>query len=225
MGKIATWMTHTHQTLESVSAGMFFYEPRTHLLLLTDPARECCDLEAGYMDVGDFANSFIDETTAQTIFKSIVDFSDDCDQVLCEGQLKNGRWMRLSMSHKGSTARFVNGFLEDITVLKEVEAKSARRSEIIESLSSEYFALYLINYKTNTMVPYLLRNDVAQYFASLIGEDDSYTGWLERYCGEHIVKADRRNVYSHLEPTSIADYLDERNGDFSISCRHQYQKA
>ncbi len=220
---ITTWMTHTHQTLESVSAGMFFYEPRTHLLLLTDPARECCDLEAGYMDVGDFANSFIDETTAQTIFKSIVDFSDDCDQVLCEGQLKNGRWMRLSMSHKGSTARFVNGFLEDITVLKEVEAKSARRSEIIESLSSEYFALYLINYKTNTMVPYLLRNDVAQYFASLIGEDDSYTGWLERYCGEHIVKADRRNVYSHLEPTSIADYLDERNGDFSISCRRRYQ--
>ncbi len=85
---ITTWMTHTHQTLESVSAGMFFYEPRTHLLLLTDPARECCDLEAGYMDVGDFANSFIDEPTAQTILKSIVDFSGDSDQVLCEGQLK-----------------------------------------------------------------------------------------------------------------------------------------
>lgn len=220
---ITSWMTHTHSVLENVSAGMLFYEMRTHLLLLTDPAMECCGLEMGYLDVRDFANCFIDEATAQLIYDSIVGFSDKSEQVLCEGQLKNGRWIRLSMSHKGTTARFVHGFLEDITLLKEIEAKSARRSEIIESLSSEYFALYLINYQDNTMVPYLLRNQVAQYFADLIGENDSYTEWLERYCDDHIVKADRLNVYSHLDPTSIGAYLDEFHGDFSISCRRRYK--
>ena len=220
---ITAWMTHAHPVLESISAGMLFYEVRTHLLLLTEPARECCGLDVEYLDVQAFADSFIDDVTAQRIYDSIVDFSDDCDQVLCEGQLKNGRWIRLSMSHKGSTARFVHGFLEDITLLKEVEAKSARRSEIIESLSSEYFALYLINFKENTMTPYLLRNKVAEYFADLIGQDGSYTDWLDAYCSDYIAKEDRLNVYSHLTPSSIESYLGEDNGDFSISCRRLYQ--
>lgn len=219
---ITAWMTHTHTALESVSAGMFFYEARTHLLLLTEPAQECCQMTSGYLDVRDFADAFIDEATVQRVYEGIVGFSGEGEQMLCEGQLKNGRWIRLSMSPGESTARFATGFLEDITLLKETEERSARRSEIIESLSSEYFALYLVNAKADTIVPYLLRNEVAQFFAGLIGEDRSYAAWLRQYCDRYIVKADRYNVRSWLSPAAVGAFLDEHRGDCSLSCRRLY---
>lgn len=220
---ITSWMTHTHTALESVSAGMFFYEARTHLLLLTEPAQECCRMASGYLDVRDFADAFIDEATAQMVYDGIVNFSSECGQMLCEGQLKDGHWIRLSMSPGEATARFATGFLEDITLLKEVEEKSARRSEIIESLSAEYFALYLVNAKADTIVPYLLRNEVARFFAGLIGEDRSYAAWLERYCSDYIAEADRYSVRTRLSPSAVGVFLDERQDDFSLSCRRLYQ--
>ncbi len=213
---ITSWLTYSHPTLENVSAGMFFYEARTQLMLLTDPARDCCGLEESYLDAREFADLLFDGEAADRVFRSIVEFSASTDRVLCEEQLRNGRWLRLSMSGAGSSGRFANGFMEDITLLKEAEASSARRSEIIESLSSEYYALHIINLDCDTIVPYLLRSEAAQFFAPDIEGGAVYSDWLENYCEKYVVEADKEKVRAQLREDRLLQRAFEAHGDFSL---------
>ena len=129
--EVTSWLEPSHPTMENVSAGIFFYESRTDQLLLTEPARECCGLDTDYLTVREFVDALFSRETAQRVYDAVEGFSGQHDRILCEEQLRNGSWIRLSMSHAGPQTRFATGFVEDITFFKEAEAKSAKRSEII----------------------------------------------------------------------------------------------
>lgn len=219
---ITKWLESAHSSLESVSAGMFFYEPRTDLMLLTDPARECCGLDTNYLSADDFAERLFAPDAAKRIKDSIACDAQEAHHALCEEELLSGKWIRLSMSHSDAAQNFSFGFLEDITILHRAEVNIARRSEIIEGLSSEYYAMHTINLDKDWIVPYLLRNEVAQYFAKDIGKGMGYTEWFNHYCKAYINKEDRENVHAQLSRDALIANESEGRNDFSISCRRLF---
>lgn len=219
---VTTWIEHAHPAMESILAGMFFYEPGTGYLLLTDPARECCGVGEGYYDVREFVDLLFPDDSQGRILSSFLEFDSEYDRILCEERTRRGRWIRFSMSHGGPANQFSIGFLEDITVLRETEEKSERRSEIIESLSAEYYALYIVNLDSDWISPYLLRNKVAEYYAKGIGEGTSYSAWLERYCREYVVGEDRDEVCCLLGKEHLMEHMPESGGEFSVLCKRLF---
>ncbi len=219
---VTKWIEHAHPAMESILAGMFFYEPGTGYLLLSDPARECCGLEEGYCDIRDFVDFLFPDTSQDRILASFLDFDSEYDRILCEERTRNGRWVRFSMSHGSPANRFAIGFLEDITVLRETEEKSERRSEIIESLSAEYYALYIVNLKADRISPYLFRNNVAEYYARGIEEGASYSEWLERYCREYVVGEDRDEVCCLLGKDHLMEHMPDSGGELSVLCKRLF---
>ena len=209
---ITNWMTHSHSAMESVAAGMFFYEARTGLLLLTEPARESCGLDVSYLSVEEFASALFEGEAARRVQAGIEDFPPQCTKMLFEEKLRDGRWLRISLSQAKGASRFATGFLEDITQLKETEASSARRSEIIEGLSAEYFILYDVDLAQDKIEPYLVRNEVAVYFANIIEEGMTYTDWLEDYCANYVAEEHKAEVFAHLNREALRRYAEGAPG-------------
>lgn len=206
---ITNWMTHSHPAMENVSAGMFFYEPRTQLLLLTEPARESCGLSVGYLSISEFANALFESEAARRVQEDVTGFPDGCTKALFEEQMRDGRWLRISLSRSKPSARFATGFLEDITLLKEAEASSIRRSEIIEGLSAEYFILYNVDLMGDRIEPYIVRNEVAAYFANAVKEGMAYTQWLDEYCATYVADGYRAEVFAHLNMGALRCYAEK----------------
>lgn len=220
---VTTWMEYSHPALESMSAGMFYYGPHTHYMMLTESTCECCGIDQLYVDVKDFAYAVFDEPAATAVYNNIVNTDSEYDRVLLEEQAKNGKWIRVSMSRSASPSKFSIGFVEDVTSLREAEESSARRSEIIESLSSEYFAIYMVNLKADHITPYLLRNDAAKFYGSLIDENTKYTSFMEEYCKNYVVSDDLND--EALELTN-RDYLlaklQEAGEGFTIVVKRRF---
>lgn len=222
---VADWLTAIHPAMESVSAGMFLYEVKKGLILLTSPARECCGLEEDYLDVRTFCDMLFEPDVAQRVCGVMSDFGSDSDRFLCEERIKSGRWLRLSISHEAPSSNFSVGFVEDITVLQETERRSALRYQIIESLSSEYYALHMVNLEADRITPYLLRNEVAEYYAGMIDKFDGYSEWLEYYCREYVVDEDGKDVHNMLSRDHLIDTMPDANGDFSVVCKRRFGDA
>lgn len=219
---VTKWMTHTHPTMENVLAGLFFYEPRTGLMLLTDPAKECCGLNTIDLSARQFADELFWPKAAERIYKSITEYPFECEGTVLEERMRNGKWIRLSTSHIKETERFIVGFLEDITSLREAEAKSAKRYEIIESLSSEYYALHLIDLENDSITPYLLRNEAAEFFAKDVNSSASYSKWLEDYCNRYVIEEDRENVKEQLSRDLLLKYSEDEFKERFVTCRRTF---
>lgn len=220
---ITRWMESSHLTMENVNAGLFFYDPSTETLLLTDPVRECMALDTEYISVGDFTERLFEGDVADRIYQAITYQSKEYDHVLYEEPLRDGRWVRMSLSHVSNTRRFAIGFLEDITVLHEAEESSARRFEIIESLSAEYFALYIVKLNEDSIEPYLLRDEAALFFNKDIGECADYSKWLENYIEKYVNEEDRDKVSSQLRLSSLLEFVAQGSKGFSVACRRHYR--
>lgn len=221
---VTSWISSAHYAMESMLAGMFFYEPGTGYVFMTDAARECCGVKSDehYSNVREFVHSVFPEDSHERILGTLLEFGAECDRILCEEKARNGKWLRVSLSHAGTTDRFAMGFLEDITVLREAEERSERRSEIIESLSSEYYALYIVDLERDKISPYLLRNDVAKYYARILDDGMSYSDWLERYCSTYVVGEDRDDVCRLFDRDHIVESLPDKGGDFSVVCKRLF---
>ena len=191
---------------------------------MTDAARECCGakFDEHYSNVREFVRAVFPDESQERILGTLLEFGAECDRILCEEKARNGKWLRVSLSHAGTTDRFAMGFLEDITVLREAEERSERRSEIIESLSSEYYALYIVNLKHDRISPYLLRNDVAKYYAKILDDGMSYSEWLERYCSTYVVGEDRDDVCRLFDKQHVMESLPDKGGDFSVVCKRLF---
>ncbi len=219
---VMTWVSDSRLTFEGMSAAMFFYDLTNDLMMLTPSAQDICGVDATYVSGPGFAEDALDAPSAAQMREQVVRLKEQGEQMLCDLRLKDERWVRVSLAHTGKTNQFAHGFLEDITHMVEMEQHSVRRSEIIESLSSEDYALYLVDLDKDRMVPYILRNEVAEYFAKTIKKGMPYSEWLDMYCERYVVESDRQRVADQIGRDAMLERLVEHAGDFSISCRRVF---
>lgn len=219
---VTSWLTYSNTDSANASAGVFFYEPRKELILLTDSVQDCCHLDNKYFTLRNFADYLFEPDAADRICQAFVDALCEGGHVFIEEQARDKRWFRLSMTYSDPSTRFSNGLFEDITLLKEAESQSARYSEIIESLSTEYYALHLVNLDTDTMRPYLIRSKVGRYFATDVEQAKSYTDWLRVYCERYVVGADKDKLLKLMNRDALLQHLSEGSSDFSVVCKRLF---
>lgn len=129
---IVSWFHPTHIAMANVSAGLFFYDMKSRLILLTPPARELTGMKTAYMSFVDFAEHIFGGAKNNDIRQKMLRFRNgETNNLLYESQRPNGQWVRLSLAHLGSVDQFVFGIIEDITRLKDAEVASERHTELL----------------------------------------------------------------------------------------------
>lgn len=216
---VTEWIRPVHGSLEKVAASLFFYDMRTRSIMLTPAAREISGMEASYTGLMDFVEQAFGRESADQAREQVQAFLAGESGVLVDGQLVNGRWLRMSLEPAGKSDQFSFGFLEDITRAKEAEERSVRRMEIIDSLSRENFALYLVDFDSDTVQPYRLRSDEGAGSFGLDLTVKSFTEAMGRYVADRVMPQDRQRVAEEASADSILSHFSRDEGDVSITYR------
>ena len=216
---VTDWILPVHGSLEKVSASLFFFDRRTQSIMLTPAACEISGMASSYAGLMEFVEKAFGSESADQAREQVQAFLDGKSGVLLDGQLINGRWLRMSLELVDKSDRFAFGFLEDITQARLAEERSARRMEIIDSLSRENFALYLVDFDEDKVEPYRLR---AEEGANSFGLDltaATFTDAMSSYVNERVMPQDRQRVAEEASRESIIEHFREDDGEASITYR------
>lgn len=130
---ITKWTASMHTTMKNVSAGILYFDRATGVIMLTDPALDIVQIDRTFLPFaevgahifeGEYFDQFLEQLELFRSGKSVT--------MLFEGCLKDGRWIRLSLSHIGQADRFAFGIIEDISLLKQIELSNEETMTMLE---------------------------------------------------------------------------------------------
>lgn len=217
---VTMWVSQAHTSLKAVKAGLFFYDESTSLLLLTPSALELCGFDDSYMTLVEFVRRIFGPTGAAEVEARLQGngFEPGVGGVLYEGLAEDGRWLQLSIGKVGESGRFSFGILEDVSRRKAAEEHSLRHMRIVESLSKENFALYLVDVNNDTIEPYRTRGEIAEPVRQLVENLGCYTEVLGQYLDKFVDSEDKDELWAKLSPAAIrAELASCPDGEFAVS--------
>ena len=219
---VTSWIVPAQRSLDKAGAGLFFYDMRYRQLLLTDSAREQSGVGTNYISLAEFIELTFGATAGDDLLRQMENFLDERTSLYQEGQLPDGRWLRISLDHTGHSERFAYGFVEDFTRTKQAEQKSEQYVEVIDSLGAENFALYLVDLETNELEVYRRGEDDTANFALISEQEGDYPVAMERYIDTYVVEEDRARVRAEVGPDALWRRLAEGDADFSVGYRRLF---
>lgn len=219
---VTSWIVPAQRSLDKAGAGLFFYDMRYRQLLLTDSAREQSGVDTNYISLSEFIELTFGDTAGDDLLRQMENFLNDQTSLYQEGQLPDGRWLRISLDHTGHSERFAYGFVEDFTRTKQAEQRSEQYVEVIDSLGAENFALYLVDLETNELEVYRRGADNATQFALISEQEGDYPVAMERYIDTYVVEEDRARVRAEVGSDALWRRLAEGDADFSVGYRRLF---
>lgn len=130
------------------------------------------------------------------------------------------------MAHIGQTQRFTFGLLENVTRTKKAEEENKRRLDIIESLSRENFALYLVDLDADHIIPYRVDSTKVDNENPHMGIDGTrYSTFIESYCATCVEPADRTRFLHESSRDVLNQRIKDGAGDYSITFRRMVQEG
>lgn len=229
---VTSWVSQSYLSFENVEAGLVFYDSNTDVMLLTASARELCHLDKNYLSLQEFNKTVFGDQVLEIENKSALThddslrYSDGKKSILYERQALDGRWIRVSLTHIGQTPRFTFGLLENITRTKKAEDENKRRLEIIESLSRENFALYLVNLHDDHITPYRVDPQKSGSGSPYMGSEGTcYSAFVDRYCATCVNPQDRSRFLHEASRTALCEHIQAGAGDYSINYRRIAQDS
>lgn len=219
---VTSWLSEAYFSLDNTSAGLFFYDTKTGMMALTPAANEYCGLSESYLEMGDFVTRLFGEDSATAFAGKLEAFATEGCSLAHEGELENGQWMRMSLARTQQVGRFSLGLLEDVTRQKELERTAARHLDIIDSLSYENFALYLVDLEADCMEPYRIRQALPGPLAMLNDGPASFSEFVDMYTESYMDAADRDRLRSEMRREDLIAQLRQGTGEFSMSLRRAY---
>lgn len=214
------WVDQAHTSMKAVKAGLFFFDGATNLLLLTPSALDLCGMDDGYMTLVEFARRIFGPVGAGEVEARLKNgrYELGSDNVLYEGPTADGRWLQMSIGQVGQSGRFSFGVIDDVTRRREAEERSLRHMRIVESLSKENFALYLVDLEKDTIEPYRTRGQVAEPVRVLVEKAGSYSEALGQYLNEFVDGEDKDDLMAKLSAEAMRHGLRESaEGEFAVS--------
>ncbi len=221
---VTSWYGRAYFSRDNTLAGLFFYDEETGMMMLTPPASQYCGFSEAYLEISDFVEQLLGPQSVAAFAEKLVTFASDDSPLVHEGQLADGRWLRMSLAHAQEAERFALGLLEDVTHQKALEHTAARHLDIIDSLSYENFALYLIDLEADTMEPYRIRQAPPGPLAAVTGGTTSFSQFVDLYTESYIGAADRERFRTEMRREGLIEQLKEGAGEFSMSLRRAYEK-
>lgn len=223
---VTSWVSQSHLSFESIEAGLVFYDSSTDIMLLTSSARELCHLDEGYLSLQDFNKKVFGDQVLEienldtSTQANALQYSDGKKSILYERKALDGRWLRVSLAHIGQTQRFTFGLLENITRTKKAEEENKRRLEIIESLSRENFALYLVDLASDHILPYRVDpSKVEDNNPYMSARGVCYSTFIEQYCATCVEPNDRTRFLHESSRQALSQRISDGAGDYSITYR------
>ncbi|MEY8461550.1 ATP-binding protein [Eggerthellaceae bacterium 24-137] len=219
---VTSWIVPAQRSLDKAAAGLFFFDMRYRQMLLTDSAREQSGIDTDYISLAEFIERTFGPAAGDDLRRQMENFLENQTSLYQEGQLADGRWLRISLDHTGRSERFAYGFLEDFTRTKQAEQRSEQYVEVIDSLGAENFALYLVDLETNELEVYRRgESDTAQFALASESEAD-YQAAMERYIDTYVVEEDRARVRTEVGPDALWKRLADGERDFSVGYRRLF---
>ncbi|MEC4176153.1 ATP-binding protein [Adlercreutzia sp. R21] len=219
---VTSWIVPAQRSLDKAAAGLFFFDMRYRQMLLTDSAREQSGVDTDYISLAEFIERTFGLTAGDDLRRQMENFLENQTSLYQEGQLADGRWLRISLDHTGRSERFAYGFLEDFTRTKQAEQRSEQYVEVIDSLGAENFALYLVDLETNELEVYRRgENDTAELALASAQEAD-YPSAMRRYIETYVVEEDRPRVLAEVGPDVLWKRLEDGEADFSVGYRRLF---
>ena len=219
---VTSWIVPAQRSLGKAAAGLFFYDMRYHQMLLTDSAREQSGIDIDFISLEEFIDRTFGPASGDDLRHRMENFLDEQTSLYQEGRLADGRWLRISLDHTGRSERFAYGFLEDFTRTKEAEQRSEQYVEVIDSLGAEYFALYLVDMRTNELEIYRRGEDDTAEFAVASERESDYPAAMGRYIDTFVVDEDRARVRAEIGPDVLWKRLEDGDADFSVGYRRLF---
>ena len=219
---VTSWIVPAQRSLEKAAAGLFFYDMRYRQMLLTPSAREQSGVDTDYIGLSEFIDRTFGASAGDGVRRQMERFLNREGSLYQEGQLADGRWLRMSLDHSDHSDRFAYGFLEDFTRTKQAEQRSEQYIEVIDSLGAENFALYLVDLETNELEIYRRGDGVAEEFALASRQEGDYAAVMDNYIDSFVVAEDRPRVRSEIGADALRHRFEDGETDFSVGYRRLF---
>lgn len=221
--EVTKWVSAAQRSMEYASSGIFFYDTSSGAITLTPELKDYYDLDSTYMSGEEFVYKIFGSEASEKVLEKFRGYSLDSDNpILYEAKLEDGRWIQISIGHTGGLDRFACGFVRDITRVKRAEESSKHRMEIIDSLSHENFALFLVDLDADQIDLYRMRENIASPITSQNGTSMEYSKFIKLYIDEYVSENDRERLYDALSLDSVLDMLESSEEDFSVIYKRKF---
>ncbi len=220
---VTSWGDHEPYIEDDMAVGLFFFDTRTSNLMLTSAICERYDFDRNYLSATSFIEALFGPEAAATTELKADRIGTAGKEIIFEGRSVDGRWLRLTARHPEQPERFVLCLIEDLTRAHEAEERSRHHMSVIESLTRENFALFIIDLENNAVEAYRQSSDqvASDFIYSLV--DESLEGAREAYLNGLISVGDRAMVDSLLNRRSIEAFLDSSEEEISSIYRRRIE--
>ncbi len=216
---VTEWLDKDPAMDDDLAVGLFYLDLRTLRLMLSSRTQERYGFEKRYIPVATFAERLFQPEEASLIQWQAERLPLEVRNIHFEGRSKDGRWLRLNSSPIVQSERFVSCLIEDVTGLKEAEERSAHRMDVIESLTRENFALFVVDMVSGQVDIYCQAEDMLGegFVRSLV--DDSYGEERERYLRTVVAPDDYDQVSAAISREGLEAFFASGELESTVTFR------
>lgn len=216
---VSTFIDQDQYIEDDLSVGRFLLDLRTSNLMLSSPAQERYGFDKSYIAASRFAYDLFGSNGVEIAKRQISLLQRGKREILFEGRSTDGRWLRITANHIPQSDRFVSCIIKDITRAREAEERSAYRMSVIECLTRENFALYVVDLDDRSIEEYSGTGDLVGvgFVRSLV--DTELGAQREAYLENFVSPDDRDMVDKTLNREALEAMFDIDDAEINITYR------
>ncbi len=204
---------------DDLSVGLFYLDLNTLKVMLSEGAKDLYGFEKSYIPVSTFYDDLFGKQGAVIAERQIDQLRKGKREILYESRTKDGRWLRITANHVPHSKRFAFCIIRDISRAREAEARSAYRMNVIESLTRENFALYVLDMKNEAVEEYSHSSDLTGigFVRSLV--DGDHEDARAAYLHDIVAPEDRDLVEGTLSRDTLKAFFASDDNEINITYR------
>ncbi len=216
---VTDWVDKDPSIDDDLAVGLFYLDLRTFSLMLSTKTKERFGFEKRYIPASALAEKLFKPIDAAVLQEQMERLPHEARNIHFEGRSPDGRWYRLNSSPIVQSERFALGLIEDVTGLKEAEERSAHRMDVIESLTRENYALYVIDLEHAHVDVYSQAEDMLGdgFVRSIV--DDDHEEERERYLQNVVVPEDRDQVSAAISREALKGFFASGESEMTVTFR------
>ncbi len=214
---VTDWVDQEPYWADDLTVGLFFLDLRTLNLMLTAATQERYGFSKGYLPAAAFADELFGPDAAAAVDEQVATMRAGGHGVFYEGRSADGRWLRLSTGRIAQSDRFVFGQVEDTTRAHEAEERSLRRMDVIESLTRENFALYVVDLASEAVEVYGQPDDLsgAGFVRAIV--DGASLPAREAYLRDVVAPDDRDRVDAAISRPALDAFFASAQDEMAVT--------
>lgn len=218
---LTTWIDQDLYMEGDHTVGLFFLDMRTQNIVLSSATQDAYGFEKKYLSAVSFAERLFGQEGARIMAKKLEEIPQGAKELRFEGRSLDGRWLKISSGRIAQSERFSICIVEDFTQTKAAEERSAHRMDVIECLTRENFALYVIDLEHESVEVYNRTDDlIGTGFVRYIVDKD-YEREHEAYLSNVVAEEDRAQVEAVISREGLMQLFASDEPEIALTYRRR----